>query len=42
MQVIAGKGGSWLFPFLLKKFNLDPARTAMIVSVAVGQQLQDY
>eukprot|EP00967_Tisochrysis_lutea_P136325 scaffold243094_cov19-Tisochrysis_lutea.AAC.1 len=29
-RVIAGKGGSWLFPFLMAKYNLNPERTAMV------------
>ncbi|KAF5829162.1 HAD-like domain-containing protein [Dunaliella salina] len=28
--VIAGKGGSWLFPYLMAKYNLNPQRTAMV------------
>jgi len=30
--VVAGKGGAWLFPFLMARYNLDPSRTAMVVS----------
>lgn len=29
-QVNVGKGGAWLFPYLLRRFQLDPTRTAVI------------
>lgn len=25
-----GKGGEWLFPYLMQKYQLQPSRTAMI------------
>jgi ribonucleotide monophosphatase NagD (HAD superfamily) len=30
LQVVVGKGGPWLLPFLLKAFDLDPSRTAIV------------
>lgn len=40
---MVGKGGSWLFPFLCQKYNLDPSRTAIIgdrldTDIALGKQ----
>jgi ribonucleotide monophosphatase NagD (HAD superfamily) len=29
-QVNVGKGGSWLFPFLLEHFHIEPSRTAVV------------
>jgi ribonucleotide monophosphatase NagD (HAD superfamily) len=42
-QVNVGKGGSWLFPYLLAKFQLQPSRTAVVgdrldTDIAMGKQ----
>ena len=43
MQVNAGKGGTFLFPFLCSLYDLEPSRTAMVgdrldTDVAMGKQ----
>jgi ribonucleotide monophosphatase NagD (HAD superfamily) len=42
-QVNVGKGGAWLFPYLLAKFQLQPSRTAVVgdrldTDIAMGKQ----
>lgn len=43
MQVDCGKGGAWLFPFLMQRYALDPTRTAVVgdrldTDIAMGKQ----
>jgi ribonucleotide monophosphatase NagD (HAD superfamily) len=43
VQVNVGKGGSWLFPYLLAKFKLQPSHTAVVgdrldTDIAMGKQ----